>query len=92
LGNADYDRLSLPNVFTPNGDGLNEAFVLPGEYWGCIERVMIFDRWGNRVFESRDLKVSWDGRYKGEPVPEGVFVVVIEIGGIQYVGTVTVLR
>ncbi len=92
LGNADYDRLSLPNVFTPNGDGINEAFVLPGEYWGCIERVMIFDRWGNRVFESRDLKVSWDGRYEGEQVPEGVFVVVIEIGGIQYVGTVTVLR
>lgn len=92
LGNEDLDRLSLPNVFTPNGDGLNEVFVLPGEYWGCIEQIMIFDRWGNKIFESKDLKISWDGRFEGELVPEGAYVMVVEIDGLKYVGTVTVLR
>lgn len=86
----------VPNVFTPNGDGLNELFVTP---WVGVKdyHMMIFDRWGKLVFESFDKNVYWDGMYNGEPRPEGVFTYKIEATGYlgtktEKVGTVTLYR
>lgn len=52
--------LTLPNVFTPNGDGRNERFV-PFEAFPGFWTLSVFDRWGNLVFETEDLSTGWDG-------------------------------
>src|SRR5690606_13376374 len=56
-------KLYVPTAFTPNGDGKNDYFDVKAS---CIEdlvsyRVQIFDRWGQKVFESTDINISWDG-------------------------------
>ncbi|MDQ3111409.1 MAG: PKD domain-containing protein [Bacteroidota bacterium] len=66
-------RFFIPNTFTPNGDGLNDMFipVLMGveDY-----HFMLFDRWGNLMFETIDTYQGWDGRYKGNRCQEDVYV------------------
>lgn len=63
----------VPNAFTPNGDGLNDTFGGVGE--GITDYTMqIFDRWGNLLFESNNINNQWDGTYKNEVVPAGVYV------------------
>ncbi|HXC03540.1 MAG TPA: gliding motility-associated C-terminal domain-containing protein [Bacteroidia bacterium] len=66
-------EIYVPNTFTPNGDGMNELECV---YGGCVEQVdfSIYNRWGEKVFESKDLKQCWDGTYAGKPMNSGVFV------------------
>ena len=74
--NADY---SLPNAFTPNGDGTNDQFCLQG--WSyCMKEfnIVIFNKWGELVFESSDPGFCWDGTYKGAALGSGVFVYVVK--------------
>lgn len=70
----------IPNAFTPNGDGLNDTFGLIGE--GITEyTIQIFNRWGNLVFESKNLKNQWDGTYHNEKSEIGVYVYKISAKG-----------
>ena len=63
----------IPNAFTPNGDGMNDTFGAIGE--GIIEYTLqIFNRWGELIFESNDIKVQWDGVYKNDIAPIDVYV------------------
>ncbi len=76
LGIDDCPRYRLPNVFTPNGDNINDLFVpFPG--YTSVERVemQIFNRWGVLVFETIDPAIRWDGRDKNTNnlCPEGVY-------------------
>ncbi|MBX3163573.1 MAG: gliding motility-associated C-terminal domain-containing protein, partial [Bacteroidetes bacterium] len=63
----------VPNIFTPNGDNLNETFkpVVRGqkEY-----RFQIFNRWGAKIFETTDTNQDWDGTYNGEECKSDVYV------------------
>lgn len=65
--------LFIPNVFSPNGDGLNDILFVRG---GGIEQFqfVIYDRWGEKVFETNDLDIGWDGMFKGEEAVQGVYV------------------
>lgn len=86
--------INMPNVFTPNGDEINDYFEFLGNrnLIGCIE-MQVFNRWGNLIFESTPGNSSWDGRnFSGEPVPEGVYFYVIEVNGITRKGSVQLLR
>jgi len=65
--------MNLPNAFSPNGDGINDFFHLSHLYLKNA-RIVIFDRWGNQVFESLDPDFRWDGTLQGNPLPEGVYV------------------
>jgi gliding motility-associated-like protein len=68
-------NFSLPNAFTPNNDGINDVFCLQG--WNtCNERfhIMIYDRWGEKVFESSDPGFCWNGIYKGQLLSGDVYV------------------
>ncbi len=56
-----YTTLYVPNTFTPNGDGKNDFFFAYGEYVANFN-MMIFDRWGNLIFESNDMTKGWDGK------------------------------
>ncbi|MES2591878.1 MAG: gliding motility-associated C-terminal domain-containing protein [Bacteroidota bacterium] len=63
----------IPNVFSPNGDGYNDLLGAYGKGITQIEFV-IYDRWGEKVYESYDVNGEWDGTYKGKPMNIGVFV------------------
>ena len=62
----------LPNCFTPNGDKTNEKWFIKGY---CIQHIecFIFDRWGEYIARLDDDVKEWDGKYKNEFVPEGVY-------------------
>jgi gliding motility-associated-like protein len=87
----------IPNAFTPDGDGLNDAFRL---VYAGIENfsLRIYDRYGQEIFSGNDPLTGWDGQYKGQPCPEGTYVYKIifidTATGLQRVfsGTVVLLR
>ncbi|HEX4887138.1 MAG TPA: choice-of-anchor L domain-containing protein [Luteibaculaceae bacterium] len=67
----------IPTAFTPDGDGINDELVI-----GLLDprevKIEVFDRYGRRVFLSRDLSVRWNGRVEGSPEPAaGVYTVVL---------------
>jgi gliding motility-associated-like protein len=62
----DQSLISVPNAFTPNGDGINDYLKF---YMQGIQQFIdmaIFDRWGNEVFYSTNPSVFWDGKYQGK--------------------------
>ena len=64
-------NLTIPNVFTPDGDGLNDTFgPVAGEYYE-LERIIIFNRWGQKIY---DGKIAWDGNDGSKPCPSDVFI------------------
>jgi len=65
----------IPNSFTPNGDERNNTFqpVFTSGFDPYSFRLLIFDRWGETLFESNDAKVGWDGTYNGTLVQEGIY-------------------
>lgn len=96
VGAGADPMIFVPNAFTPNNDGRNEVFmpVLNG-FSGWNYTLLIFDRWGKVVFESRDRTIGWDGRVKGrEPLIDTyVWRVVVERDGDarDFTGHVTLL-
>ncbi|MFW5658959.1 MAG: gliding motility-associated C-terminal domain-containing protein, partial [Bacteroidota bacterium] len=88
--------LNIPNVFTPNGDGLNDEFEL--DLLGTTYTLVVYDRWGREVFAGNEEDENWNGRIgnNGDHVPEGVYVYVLEYETTRHEGkrsgTVTVLR
>lgn len=54
-------KLEIPNVFTPNGDGKNDVFIVGGVGMQTYSAT-IYDRWGKKVFESTNIQQSWDGK------------------------------
>ena len=83
----------IPSAFTPNGDGLNDMFGIKGE--GIQDyHMLIYNRWGTVIFESTNAKIQWDGRYHGDPVETGTYVVQVFAKGLESkgkVGAVTVV-
>ncbi len=64
--------LYIPNAFSPNGDSLNESFEI---YITNITdfHLLIYNRWGEKIFESFDPSFHWDGKYKGIPCETGTY-------------------
>ncbi|MBO6514919.1 MAG: gliding motility-associated C-terminal domain-containing protein [Bacteroidia bacterium] len=72
----------IPNVFTPNGDGLNDQYCVDGYLDGCDEfELSIYNRWGERVFHSKEMSRCWDGRVlNGSGIhPSGTYFYLLEI-------------
>ncbi len=67
--------VSVPNCFTPDGDGINEAFfpVFNGPRQLRDMELLVFDRWGEELLSLSDPAETWDGTYKGQPVQDGVY-------------------
>lgn len=88
--------LYIPSAFTPNSDGSNDIFYPEG--YGLEEiHMMIFNRWGEKIFDTSKVGQGWDGTYKGELVQQDVYSYVIYakpyIGNkIRRIGSVTVVR
>ena len=88
--------LFVPNTFTPDGDGINELFHAITREVKTF-RMEVFNRWGQLIFSTDDPNGAWNGTYKGEPSPVGVYVWqvdMLEIGGTSRHarGHVTLLR
>ena len=89
----------VPNAFTPNGDGLNDVFkVIPRyDYIRDLE-LLIYNRWGQLIYEGHGSDASWNGTCKGQPVEQGIYVYVIGYRDFQtnrnntVRGTVMVMR
>ena len=63
----------LPNAFSPNGDGVNDAFFVRGGPFETID-LKIYNGWGQIVFETTDPNFGWDGKHRGAPAINGVYV------------------
>lgn len=74
--------LQMPNAFSPNGDGLNDIYKAKSGYQSLVEfHAYIFNRWEQKLFEWNDPAGGWDGTYKGKPVKEGVYFVLVKAKG-----------
>jgi gliding motility-associated-like protein len=81
--------LTIPNVFTPNGDADNEVFEITNIEYYENPQLVIFNRWGKKVYESSNYRNEWDGG----KVSDGTYYYILTlIDGTSYNGTVTVLR
>ncbi len=68
----------VPNAFRPNGDGINDLVYVRGQNITEVN-FKIFDRWGERVFETTDQSVGWDGTFRGKPLDPDVYVYYLEV-------------
>ncbi len=68
----------IPNIFSPNGDFNNDVYFVQGKGISAIT-ISIYDRWGEKVFETNDLTTGWDGQFNGKPVEEGPYPYVISL-------------
>jgi gliding motility-associated-like protein len=79
---ASESVLQVPNAFSPNGDGTNDVFKVKDGYKSIIEfHGYIFNRWGKKLFEWKDISQGWDGRSSGHDVPDGVYFCRIDAKG-----------
>lgn len=70
--------IAMPNAFTPNNDGFNDAFKpLTLECVNAAE-LRIFNRWGNQIFVTQDLKNGWDGQSRGYNSPDGTYYWILD--------------
>lgn len=92
---CDQRKIVMPNAFTPNGDGTNDVFrAVPYEDGGTLTLLTIYDRWGQKIYESEEA--AWDGTLQGREAQADVYVWVIEIlcgdQRVKKVGDVTLMR
>ncbi len=81
---TDKDYFFLPNAFTPNGDGLNDFIKITTVGLKKLLGFRIYNRYGELVYSSLNIKQPWDGTYKGKELPVGTYFWVGE--GINYQG------
>ena len=89
--------LYLPSAFTPNGDGLNDIFKAASYCNFSGFDLQIFNRWGEKVFESHNSNTGWDGTYLGSKMLSGVYVYFITYSTASHTtktakGTVALIR
>jgi gliding motility-associated-like protein len=68
---CNKEKIFIPNIFTPNNDGLNDIFYIQGTGYGKVKKLTIFDRWGSNVFEKTNFVINdrnggWNGRSKNQ--------------------------
>jgi gliding motility-associated-like protein len=89
-------RLFIPNAFTPNGDGLNDAWNIPGMPLYPDAVVTILNRYGQKIFESANYSSNaWNGTFKGAKQPNGVYIYIIQLNDTQkqiLKGTINLIR
>lgn len=96
LLNSQLDEIvSIPNCFSPNGDGANDVWYISGT---CIRSIdcKIFNRWGKQIKIINNINDEWDGKYNGEQVPDGVYFYILEINYFskksRYQGFISVFK
>lgn len=86
----------IPNIFSPNGDGVNDILYVRSDFIDNM-KFLVYDRFGEKVFESTNPDIGWDGKYNGQPVAPGVYhyfinVNLIDGSNVERKGNVTIVR
>lgn len=94
------DSLAIPNGITPNGDGINDAFVFdvilenPSQY--PESELLVFNRWGDVVYQSKPYNNDWEGtNQNGQPLPEGTYYYImrLDIANSEIIrGDITIIK
>jgi len=86
--------VNVPNSFSPNGDGINDNWLIPNlaEYPGCM--VEVYNRYGQMVYHSNGYNTPWDGTFKGAPLPFATYYYIITLknGFAPVTGSVTIVK
>lgn len=90
----DYSMLQPANILTPNGDGKNDTWVVKNIDLYPDNTVLIFDRGGRKLLETKHYNNDWDGSLNGSPLTEGTYYYVIDFGSgkTPMKGFITILR
>jgi len=99
----DEANVYVPNIFSPDGNGTNDFFVIySSELVQQVEVFQVIDRWGNLLHEAKDFvpgdeSAAWDGNFRGRPVNPDVFAYIAELrmlsGKVELIkGTITLIR
>jgi gliding motility-associated-like protein len=92
IENSD-DCLEIPNAFSPNGDGVNDTWIIQNIGMFPSATISVFNKWGQLLYFARGNEDPWDGTYNGKFVPTGTFVYIIKLQNRSdsITGTVTVV-
>ncbi len=83
-----FEELELPTGFTPNGDGKNDYFFVKGLDDYPENSIVVFNRWGNKVYEKAGYTNDWDGsNNSGDPLPDGTYFVIFKVRTIDRIIT-----
>jgi len=82
----------IPNIFTPNGDNVNDQFIIP-----CLSdlqqaQLIVFNRWGDLVYETDSYVNQWQGTHNGQALPDGTYFYIIRLNGEEKQGSVEIRR
>jgi gliding motility-associated-like protein len=72
------DNLKLPNVFSPNGDAINDYFEIKDDCY-YVNEAQVYNRWGKLMRESQDSNTIWDGKFNGTNAEEGVYFYLLKV-------------
>ncbi len=99
---CDGSSVFIPNTFSPNADGMNDVFYIRSKGVFVVESMRIFNRWGNMIFEKRQLTPNnptfgWDGTVNGEKPQTGVYTYQVEVRCtnsqlLKYSGTISLIQ
>lgn len=89
-------EVDVPNVFSPNGDGINDLFSIQPKNVSAMH-CQIFSRWGNLVFESEATQILWNGTHEGKMLAAGVYFYILSYTGTngytnERTGTIHLLK
>lgn len=75
-------KLEFPNAFSPNGDGVNDVYKAKTGFQSIVEfKAIIYNRWGQKIYQWTDPADGWDGTFHGSPVKDGVYFVHVQAKG-----------
>ncbi len=88
------EDLNIPNAFSPNGDGINDTWNIEYLNTNTNATLLLYDRYGKLVFETKRYNQAWDGTVGGKPLPVGTYyyVVINAVGNKSYKGSVAIIR
>jgi len=91
LDEVNQGDFFVTNFISPNGDGVNDTWIVRGQDNGNYH-VAVFDKRGNQVFHSENYMNNWDGTNNGRTLNPGVYYYVVRAGNFEDKGTITLLR
>jgi gliding motility-associated-like protein len=88
--------LYVPNIFSPNGDGNNDVLYVHGQGIESLQFI-VYDRWGEKVFETTDNTQGWDGKFRGKDMEPAVFMYYLKAKmnndeELKWKGSITLVR
>jgi gliding motility-associated-like protein len=89
-----FKDVFVPSAFTPNNDGLNDTWNIPALNAFPEFILSVYNRYGQLIYQNKGNNIPWDGKYRGQPQPSGVYVYYIDlkVDGGKRKGTVTLIR